>query len=208
MKHDNDSFEQVARWLEIPLDSHQRALLMQYEEWLGTEAIVAGGIGPHEVARLFDRHVLDSLAYIKGLSDDAQDVLDVGGGVGLPSIPIAIARPQLEVTMIDRSEGRTRLARRAIRILGLSNVAVSTGDVDDVVERYDVVTFRASLRIEAAARATVDLAVPRGVGLVGVSRRRDTPTVPSPPPGVTFSLSSEGRGVLDSPFWLLRMQRT
>ncbi len=208
MKRSDDGFERVARWLEIPLDPHQRALLVQYQGWLGTEAVDAGGIGPHEVDRLLDRHILDSLAYLKGCPVEATTLLDVGGGVGLPSIPIAIALPRLEVTMVDRSEKRTRLARRALRILGLTNVTVATSDVDAVSGRFDVVTFRASLRIEDAARVTVDRTEPNGVGLFGVSRRPETPTVPKAPAGVTFSLTSEGHGVLDSPFWLLRMQCT
>ncbi|MCL1597555.1 MAG: class I SAM-dependent methyltransferase [Actinomycetia bacterium] len=190
------------------MDTDQRALLVRYQEWLGTEAVDAGGVGPHEVDRLFDRHVLDSLAYLKGCPAEAATLLDVGGGVGLPSIPIAIVRPRLEVTIVDRSANRTRLARRALRILGLTNVDVVTADIDGISALFDAVTFRASLRIEAAARVTIERTEREGVGLFGVSRRQDTPTVPNAPAGVTFSLSSEGHGVLDSPFWLLKMQRT
>jgi len=208
VKRSDAAFERVARWLEIPLDLNQRALLVRYEEWLGTEAVSAGGIGPHEVDRLFDRHILDSLAYLRGCPMKVSTLLDVGGGVGLPSIPIAIARPDLAVTMVDRSENRSRLARRALRILGITNVEVATADVDVLSDRFDMVTFRASLRIEDAARVTVDLTGPQGVGVFGVSRRPEEPTIPSAPAGVTFTLSSEGSRVLDSPFWLLRMQRT
>ena len=208
MKHTDDRFEHVARWLEVPIDPDQRALLVAYEEWLGSEALDAGGIGPNEAGRLFDRHIVDSLAYLKGFPEEAATLLDVGGGVGLPAIPIAVALPRLEVTMVDRSERRAALARRAVRILGLRNVEVRVADVAEVPGRFDVTTFRASLRIEAAALVTIERTGPGGVGLFCVSRRPEEPVVPSAPAGVTFSLSSEGLGVLDSPFWLLRMQRT
>jgi len=208
VKHRDERLTEIARWLEIPLDPGQRASLLRYEEWLADEAVAAGGIGPHEAERLLDRHILDSLAYLRGFPSDTGTVLDVGGGVGLPSIPIAIVQPHLEVTMIDRSERRTSLARRARRILGVENLEITMRDVRDVETRYDVLTFRASLRIGAAATTTKRLTRPGGLGLVGVSRRDETPTVPSAPEGVSFTLSSEGVGVLDSPFWLLRMHHS
>lgn len=208
MKHRDERLNEVARWLGIALDPGRRASLMDYEEWLAREAVTAGGIGPHEVARLFDRHILDSLAYLRGFPHGAVTVLDVGGGVGLPSIPIAIVRPELEVTMIDRSQRRTELAARAARILDISNLEIIKKDLRDVHTRYDVLTFRASLRIGPAAIETRRLTHPGGLGLIGVSRQEETPTVPSAPEGVSFGLSSEGLGVLDSPFWLLRMHHT
>ena len=208
MKHDDTRYEEIARWLEIHLDPGQRASLMRYQEWLATEAVAAGGVGPHETERLFDRHIADSLAYLRGIPRETRSILDVGGGVGLPSIPLAIALPEVAVTLVDRSARRTRLAERAGRILDLANLRVERSDVDEITESYDVVTFRASLRIEEAALVTLRRTTAGGTGLLGVSRLDEPPSVPNPPTGATFNLSSEGTGVLDSPFWLLRMQHT
>jgi len=153
--------------------------------------------------------------YLKGLDATGTDagarypaeIVDVGSGVGLPGIPIAIVAPDIEVTLLDRSQRRTSLAQRVARILDLDNVVVVQGEVGGSKASYDAALFRASLPIADAAQAFLGLTGPRGYGLVGVSRLDRRPEVPDPPEGVAFSLSAEGSDVLDSPFWLLRMRR-
>lgn len=207
----------LERWLGLSLSGGQRQRLIEYHGWLGTEAEAAGGIGPHEKGRLYDRHVFDSLGYLKGIEAESLvpqghpsklRLVDVGSGVGLPGIPIAIARPDVDVVLLDRAERRTLLARRAVRILGLDNIEVRTADVDHVSEVFDVVAYRASLPLSEAAQAFARLAEPSGVGVFGISRLEEQPSVPPPPDGVAYEVSSERPEVLDSPFWLLRMLRT
>lgn len=205
MKPSPGMFDDVARWLGVTITPHQRALLIEFEGWLGAEAIRSGGIGPREIDRLWDRHILDSFAYIRGIPADATTIVDVGGGVGLPAIPLAIARPDLTCLLVDRSERRVWSARRAIRILELDNIEVAWQDIDTMQGVFDVATFRASLPMTRAAVVTKQLIDRSGVGLFGVSRRKQQPDVPSAPDGISFALSSEGAGVLDTPFWLLRM---
>lgn len=223
-----ETFDRLERWIGRELAHAQRTQLLRYADWLVDEAAPAGGIGPHEAGRVLDRHIADSLAFAAGFppggsgegsTGDApiapRSLVDVGSGVGLPGIPLAIWFPTTEVTLLDRSARRTALARRAVRILGLENVSVVTGEIGDLVERYAVCAFRASLPIPDAAEVFRDLAEPAGLGLAGVSRTAGEPDVPPPPPGVTFELlsdrSTERRDrdpVLDSPVWLLRMRRT
>jgi 16S rRNA (guanine527-N7)-methyltransferase len=208
VKPSDESFDNIARWLSITLTADQRTLLSRYGQWLEKEAGPAGGIGPSESPRLWDRHIADSLAFVTGIPVDTRTLVDVGGGVGLPSIPIAIARPDLVCTLIDRSEKRARLAQRAVRILGMMNLNIEHTDVDLVHDTFDVATFRASLRIPEAALITKRLIPAGGVGLFAVSRLREAPSLPKAPDGISFMLSSEGAMVLDTPFWLLRMQRS
>ena len=196
----------MENWLGIDLDTDQRVALRRFERWLDEEAAPAGGIGPAEGNRLFDRHIADSLAFQLGIPRNARSVVDVGGGVGLPSSPLAILRPDIEFALVDRSQRRTDLAARAMKILGLSNYSVLTTDVSTLDPSYDVALFRASLPIRLAANAFVTCTKPSGVGLLGVSRKRDRPTVPSAPEGITFALSLEGDRILESPFWLLVMR--
>jgi 16S rRNA (guanine(527)-N(7))-methyltransferase RsmG len=153
-----------------------------------------------------DRHICDSLAYLIAIEPYQSSVIDVGSGVGLPAIPIAIVRPDLDVTLLDRSQRRTDLARRAVRILGLDNVTVETGDVKGVKGSWDVVTFRASLALDDATEAFEGLAARTGIGIFGVSRLPDKPSVPEPPPDISYKLHREASEVLDSPSWLLRMR--
>ncbi len=206
VKHETRDFDAVEDWLGIDLDAEQRAALTRFERWLWEEAAPAGGIGPAERDRLFDRHTADSLAFQRGIPAEARTVVDVGGGVGLPSIPLAIIRADLEFTLVDRSRKRTELAARAGRILGLTNLVVLTSDVGDLEARYDVALFRASLPIVKAAASLSSCLKPSGVGLFAVSRQHDRPGIPSAPEGITFELSREGDRILVSPFWLLEMR--
>lgn len=207
-----ETWSALERWLGLSLSPTQRDHLIRYRIWLEEEALGAGGIGPGEVQRLYDRHVFDSLAYLRGVGPSKAaaglHVADIGSGVGLPGIPLAIACPTWQVTLVDRSDRRTHLSRRAVRVLGLSNVEVLTADVHRLEGSFDLVVFRASLPIPQAYQAFTGIAGPDGIGLLGVSRRRESPGVPTPPEGVAYELSSEGSEVLDSPFWLLRMRHT
>jgi 16S rRNA (guanine527-N7)-methyltransferase len=195
--------------LGIDISPQQRSLLEQFEGWLVTEAQTGGGLGPREHLRVFDRHIADSLGFLRGLSGtpDPGRLVDVGSGVGLPGIPLAIMLPTTHVTLLDRSGRRVELARRATRVLGLHNVETVQADVNAVDQVFDVVTFRASLPIVEATMAFLACSSPGGIGLVGVSRRDAAPQIPAHPAGVGYALTAEGMGVLDSPFWLLRMQR-
>ena len=76
------------------------ALAEQYADLLVTEGVVRGLIGPREAPRLWERHLLNS-AVLGDLVPQGVTVGDVGSGAGLPGIPLAIARPDLEVTLIE-----------------------------------------------------------------------------------------------------------
>jgi 16S rRNA G527 N7-methylase RsmG len=206
MNKEND-LDTIAPWLEIEWSDAQRAALSRYQAWLVDEAIPAGGLGPREGPRIFDRHIADSLAFARLIPGDAGTLVDVGSGVGLPGIPIAIACSSLFVSVVDRAESRTRLAARAIRILGLENVAVSTADIHDINHTFDVVAFRSSLTIEPATKAFQRLASAGGRGIFALNRGEKPIDVPVPEPHTIFTLVSEGSEVLDSPAWFLRMER-
>lgn len=206
MNTEND-LNAIARWLEMEWSEPQRASFARFQSWLVDEAIPAGGLGPREGSRVFDRHIADSLAFVRLIPGDAATLVDVGSGVGLPGIPIAIACPHLHITVFDRAERRTRLAARAVRILRLSNIAVSTADIHEINQTFDVVVFRSSLTIDPATRAFQRLANDGGLGIFALSRTKKPIDVPVPEPDTIFTMVSEGSGVLDSPAWFLRMER-
>lgn len=206
MMNEND-LDRVADWLEVQWSDGQREFLLRYEKWLLEEAMPAGGIGPGEGPRLFDRHIADSLAFLPLIHSNVHSLVDIGSGVGLPAIPIAVARPEVEITIVDRSERRIRLAKRAVRILGLGNVRTTMLDVAKLEGTFDVVTFRASLQIDQAVQAFHTVGNKESVGLFAWSRAMNPKSPPDPPSDTIFQLVSEGAGVLDSPAWILRMQR-
>lgn len=206
--HTHSDLTRIGDWLGLEWSGPQIESLARYQRWLGEEAIIAGGIGPSEEARLFDRHIADSLAFLTVIGEKATSLIDVGSGVGLPGIPIAIARPDMAVTLLDRSDRRTSLASRAVRILGLENVTAVNADVAQTHETYDVVAFRASLPLESAAQVFQRLSTPSGIGVFAWSRRVEPKSPPEAPIDTIFTLTPEGVGVLESPAWLLRMQRS
>ena len=199
----------LASALGRTLDVDQVDALVRYAQFLVEEAPVAGGIGPAEADRIFDRHIGDALAFLAGMPGQPATLVDVGSGVGLPGIPLAIAMPSTALTLVERSARRTHLLRRVVRILGLSNTIIMEGDIARVTGSFDVISFRASLPVEPATAEFRRLGVdPSGLGLFGLSRRMDPPAAPDPPPGVGYAVVGDDFGVLDSPFWLLRMRRT
>ncbi|MEN8233410.1 MAG: RsmG family class I SAM-dependent methyltransferase [Actinomycetota bacterium] len=208
MKHLGDAFDRVALWAGLTLCPQQRDRLAQYVEWLDTEAIPAGGVGPHERERLLDRHVADSLTFAAGWVGSPTTLLDIGSGVGLPGIPLAIAHPETSVTLLDRAERRCRLARRAVRVLGLDNVAVLSADAQSLDGVWDVIVFRASLEPEEALQMAAPLLSENGCAVIGLSRLSRPGRLPPAPEGTTLDLLEVPVGVLDSPAWLLRMTRT
>lgn len=112
---------------------------------------IRGLNGPREIPVLWDRHIINS-ALLALLPDEvlptSATVCDVGSGGGLPGIPLAIARPDLEITLLDPLQRRTDYLTEIIDELGLDNVRVVRGragepDSSEVAGTHQVVTSRA-----------------------------------------------------------------
>ncbi len=92
---------------------------------------------------LIIRHVLDSLAGVKTMQGLAPSIVaDIGSGAGLPGIPLAIMLPNTRFHLVERSGKRTGFLRNIILTLGLTNVSVIEDSLENLTERYEVVTFR------------------------------------------------------------------
>jgi 16S rRNA (guanine527-N7)-methyltransferase len=115
-----------------------------YVGLLSTIGIERGIIGPREVPRLWGRHVLSS-AVIEELIPEKADVVDVGSGGGLPGIPLAIARPDLWVTLVEPMQRRVDFLGEVIEALGIPNLEVLRARANEVSPQgqADVVVSRA-----------------------------------------------------------------
>jgi 16S rRNA (guanine527-N7)-methyltransferase len=124
-------------------------LLKAYAESLATAGVVRGLIGPREVPRLWERHLLNCGALAGLLPRDAS-VADVGSGAGLPGLVLAIARPDLTITLIEPLLRRTTYLQEVVDDLALDNVTVIRGRAEAVhgKQRFDVVTSRAVAPLE------------------------------------------------------------
>ncbi len=108
------------------------------------------------------RHILDSLVVLPYLSRG--NLLDVGTGAGLPGLPIAIARPELPVTLLDASAKKLRFVRQAVFELGLDNVEVVQSRMQEYqpARSFDMVISRAVANLSELYRQTAHLVRPGG----------------------------------------------
>ena len=129
----------------------------------GTER---GLIGPREVPRLWDRHLLNC-AVLTDLVPTGATVCDIGSGAGLPGLVMAIRRPDLEVTLVEPLLRRTTFLEEATAQLGLTNVEVVRGRADALhgTRSFEVVTSRAVAGLGVLLEWSLPLAEPGGVVL-------------------------------------------
>ncbi|QQD76201.1 16S rRNA (guanine(527)-N(7))-methyltransferase RsmG [Curtobacterium sp. YC1] len=116
-----------------------------------------GLIGPLELPRLWTRHILNS-ALLAPLLEARGRVADVGSGAGLPGLVLAIARPDVEFSLIEPMERRTDWLRSEADRLGLENVTVVRGRAEDVAD--DIVADQVTARAVSALSKLIPLTVP------------------------------------------------
>lgn len=195
--------ERAAAWAGWPLHSSQVERLHRLEAWLREEAMSAGGLGPNEGSRLETRHLADSLLFAAGWRrpHPPSRLVDLGTGVGLPGIPLAILWPETAGLLVDRAERRVDLARRAVRVLGLENVEVRRGDAGtmEVGRGADLVVTRAVGPAEEVGRWGRRWLTPGGVMVMAGSHHR------VPPAGPGEEIVTVPPGILDRPVWLRMM---
>nr|WP_030487660.1 16S rRNA (guanine(527)-N(7))-methyltransferase RsmG [Micromonospora chokoriensis] len=145
-------------------------LAAAYAELLATDGVVRGLIGPREAPRIWDRHLLNCAAVAERIPSGAT-VLDVGSGAGLPGLVLAIARPDLTVTLIEPLARRTSFLIEVVERLGLAkSVRVFRGRADEAASGSsgrepisgDVVTARAVAPLDRLAGWSLPLAVRGG----------------------------------------------
>lgn len=146
-------------------------LAEKYHDLLATDGSTRGFIGPREVPRLWDRHLINC-AVITEVMDQGATVVDVGSGAGLPGIPVAIARPDLQITLIEPLLKRSVFLQEVVDALELDNVTVirgraEEGPVKKAVAGADIVTSRAVAPLGKLAKWSLPL-VRRGGEMIAM----------------------------------------
>ena len=138
----------------------------RYARLLAGAGTERGLIGPREVPRLWDRHILNC-ALLGDLVPSGASVCDIGSGAGLPGLVLAIRRPDLQVTLVEPLLRRTIFLNEAVEQLGLANVEVVRGRAESLhgTRRFDVVTSRAVAALGVLLEWSLPLAVEGGVVL-------------------------------------------
>lgn len=129
---------------------------------LAKEGEVRGLIGPRELDRLWERHILNSAAVVPFLGEG--HIVDVGSGAGLPGLVIAAMLPDREVTLIEPMERRVAWLTEAAQHVGLSNVRVLRGRAEEFWEGIEAgaLTARAVASIDKLVKWCAPLLAENG----------------------------------------------
>lgn len=187
-------------------------LAKRYVEHLATSGIERGLIGPREVPRLWSRHVLNC-AVVAELIDDGAKVADVGSGAGLPGLCLAIARPDLYLTLIEPLERRVVWLEEVVMDLGLSNVEIVRARAEAAIGKVEcsVVTARAVSALNTLATLTIPLLGGEGelLAIKGRSAEEEVgkaAKILKKLGGVSTEVVTAGQDVLEEPTTVVRVK--
>jgi len=161
------------------------SLLDRYKNEIELFNDIYGLVGTSDPKELIIRHILDSLAPLGIISRllggttcpaDRPKIADAGSGAGLPGIPLAIAMPDCDFTLIERMERRAGFLCGAKAVLALSNITVEEGELEKTQQgRFALITFRAFKPLEPKLLKTLFNACAKG-GVIAAYRGRTEKT--------------------------------
>lgn len=139
---------------------------------LAEEGELRGLIGPRELPRLWSRHIVNSAAVLDFIPRRVQ-VLDIGSGAGFPGLVVAIARPDLDVHLVEPMVRRCEWLADVVDEIALDNVTIHQARAEELHGRgqSDVVTSRAVAHLKKLTRLTMPLVRPGGSMLALKGRR-------------------------------------
>ncbi len=134
----------IAKYFPGQIEAIQR-----YADFLVGAGIERGLIGPREGERIWDRHIFNCLPITQLLPEGAS-LFDIGSGAGLPGIVIALARPDVKVTLIEPLERRVEFLKEVVAAISsdLIDIEVIRGRAQDVKKSANFVTARAVAPLE------------------------------------------------------------
>jgi 16S rRNA (guanine527-N7)-methyltransferase len=150
-------------WTVGELTGAQVDSLDSYETLLAEHAVPRGMVSASDLGHLRERHILDSLRAVPHIGASALTAVDLGSGAGLPGIPVAVARPDLSVILVEPRQARAAFLELAVERIGLRNGRVFAKPVEELAApAVDVCLargFRDASRTWVVAR---DLLLPEG----------------------------------------------
>lgn len=155
--------------LDLPAAAQQRLLAFRdlLLKWNKTYNLTA----LRDPEQAISHHLLDSLAILPFVADGP--LLDVGAGGGLPGIPLAIARPQLSVSLVDTVQKKATFLQQAAIQLDLKNVAAHHARVEEMTGQYAQISSRAFAELKLFVELTRHLLAPGGHWLAMKGTRPD-----------------------------------
>jgi len=132
---------------------------------LATRGLEQGLIGPREVPRLWDRHLLNCAVVAELIDGRCRTLVDIGSGAGLPGLVLAMVLPDVAVTLLEPMERRCRFLAGCVTELELANVTVLRARAEDATVKADVVTARAVAPLPRLAELAIGVVRPGGMVL-------------------------------------------
>ena len=140
-----------------------------FADVLATRGVEQGLIGPREVPRLWDRHLLNCAVVAELIGRRCETLVDIGSGAGLPGMVLAMVRPDVTVTLLEPMERRCRFLAQCAAELELANVSVLRSRAEDAAKagrvRADVATARAVAPLARLAELATGVIRPGGMVL-------------------------------------------
>ena len=130
MKHEGWPLEDIG----VDLDANQLGQLETFEGLIRERAVPQGMVGANDLPRLRSRHILDSLRGAEAVRPEERSALDMGSGAGLPGVVIAIACPNLSVTLVEVRRYRAAFLELALDQLQIPNASIHHGRVEDLTD--------------------------------------------------------------------------
>jgi 16S rRNA (guanine527-N7)-methyltransferase len=161
-----------------------------YAKFLETAGIERGLIGPREADRIWERHIFNCLP-VTTLFTEGATVFDIGSGAGLPGIVIALARPDLKVTLIEPLERRVEFLKEATEG---TEIQVIRGRAQDVKKSADYVTARAVAALDKLKKMSWHMLKMNGslLAMKGESAAKEMEAVPG---SILHEITLEGIGL-------------
>ncbi|WP_210573457.1 16S rRNA (guanine(527)-N(7))-methyltransferase RsmG [Streptomyces sp. GESEQ-4] len=186
---------------------------VRYAELLAQAGVQRGLIGPREVPRLWERHLLNC-AVLSEVVPEGVTVCDVGSGAGLPGIPLALVREDLKITLLEPLLRRTTFLTEVVELLGLDHVTVVRGRAEEVMGKLTpvhVVTARAVAPLDRLATWGIPLLRPYGEmlalkGDAAEEELKSASTALSKLGAVETSILHVGEGVVDPMSTVVRVE--
>jgi 16S rRNA (guanine527-N7)-methyltransferase len=152
----------IVEALNLEVVPQQLDKLEAFEVLIRERAIPLGMVAKADEGRLRERHIHDSLRAATVVSVTDRSAYDLGSGAGLPGVVVAIACPDLRMTLVESRRPRAAFLQLVVDRLGLSNTAVSNERVESLTEPVDLCFSRAFARVGVAWRAADRLLVGGG----------------------------------------------
>ncbi|MFC9631295.1 16S rRNA (guanine(527)-N(7))-methyltransferase RsmG [Streptomyces mirabilis] len=186
---------------------------VRYAELLAEAGVQRGLIGPREVPRLWERHLLNC-AVLSEVVPEGVTVCDVGSGAGLPGIPLALVREDIKITLLEPLLRRTNFLTEVVELLGLDHVTVVRGRAEEVMGKLSavhVVTARAVAPLDRLAAWGIPLLRPYGEmlalkGDTAEEELKSAATALSKLGAVETSILHVGEGIVDPLSTVVRVE--